>query len=120
MCTMHAITRHGYTEEVALPKIEATQCETNDMDLRGRPHSNSSDEIDLSLADRGHLSFGGGIHRCLGSHLARRELRIVVEEMLRMIPDFEISGSYEPRVHWPSGTLHLTSLPITFPKGGTA
>ena len=80
----------------------------------------NADEIDLSLADRGHLSFGGGIHRCLGSHLARRELRIVVEEMLRMIPDFEISGSYEPRVHWPSGTLHLTSLPITFPKGGTA
>ena len=45
---MHAIRRHGYAEEVDLPKNEATQCETNDMDLRGGPHANSSDEIDLS------------------------------------------------------------------------
>jgi cytochrome P450 len=76
------------------------------------------DEIDLAHADRGHLSFGGGIHRCLGSHLARRELRIVVEEFHKMIPDYEIGEGYEPKIHWPSGTLHLTSLPITFPPGG--
>jgi cytochrome P450 len=75
------------------------------------------DEIDLANADRGHLSFGGGIHRCLGSHLARRELRLVVEEFIAAIPEFELAGHSPPRVHWPSGTLHYETLPIRFPVG---
>jgi cytochrome P450 len=78
------------------------------------------DEIELTYADRGHLSFGGGIHRCLGSHLARRELRIVVEELHRMIPEYTLAEGFVPRIHWPSGTLHLTSLPITFPADPAA
>jgi cytochrome P450 len=73
------------------------------------------DEIDLDRSDFAHLSFGGGIHRCLGSHLARRELRLVVEEFHRLIPDYEIAPGFEPQVAWPSGTLHLTSLPLVFP-----
>ena len=72
-------------------------------------------DVDLSQADTGHLSFGGGIHRCLGSHLARRELRLVVEEFLAVIPEFEIQEGFEPRITWPAGTFHLESLPITFP-----
>jgi cytochrome P450 len=78
------------------------------------------DEIDLDNADRGHLSFGGGIHRCLGSHLARRELRLVVEEFVKAIPEFELAEGSTPVVHWPSGTLHYTALPITFPVRATA
>lgn len=73
------------------------------------------DAIDLEQADRGHLSFGGGIHRCLGSHLARRELRIVVEEFHRIIPDYQLAPGAEPRIVWPSGTFHLESLPLVFP-----
>jgi cytochrome P450 len=78
------------------------------------PHS---DEIDPAQADSGHLAFGGGIHRCLGSHLARRELRIIVEEFLRLIPDFEVAPGEEPEIVWPSGTFHLKSLPLVFPTG---
>ncbi|MCU4183464.1 cytochrome P450 [Acidiferrimicrobium sp. IK] len=73
------------------------------------------DSIDLGAGDRGHMSFGGGIHRCLGSHLARRELRIVVEEWLSFIPDFTLAEGVRPAVHWPSGTLHYESLPVIFP-----
>jgi cytochrome P450 len=72
------------------------------------------DHIDLSSADNGHRAFGGGIHRCLGSHLARRELRIVVEEFHKIIPDYELAPGAEPGIVWPSGTFHLTELPLVF------
>lgn len=75
------------------------------------------DEIDPAQADNGHWAFGGGIHRCLGSHLARRELRLVVEEFLAVIPDFELAPGARPAIVWPSGTLHLEALPLVFPTG---
>jgi cytochrome P450 len=85
---------------------------------REREQYEHPDEIDLAQADRGHVSFGGGIHRCLGSHLARREVRLVVEEFHRLIPEYEITPGFEPEVVWPSGTLHLASLPLVFPSVG--
>jgi cytochrome P450 len=72
------------------------------------------DDIDLGLAARAHLSFGGGIHRCLGSHLARRELRLVVEEFHKRIPEYRIESAAQPRAAWPSGTLHLESVHLAF------
>lgn len=86
---------------------------------RDPKHWANADEIDLAQADRGHLSFGGGIHRCLGSHLARRELRLVVEEFHRRIPDYGIAEDVQPRIVWPSGTLHLERLPLVFTPGGS-
>ena len=74
------------------------------------------DALDLDRVAVGHLSFGGGIHRCLGSHLARREMRLVLEEFHRLIPDYELAPDFEPRVEWPSGTLRLRELPLVFPS----
>jgi cytochrome P450 len=37
-----------------------------------------------------HLAFGGGIHRCLGSHLARQELRVAVREWHQRYPDYRV------------------------------
>jgi len=74
------------------------------------------DEIDLNAGDHGHLTFGSGIHRCLGSHLARRELRLVLEEFHKLIPDYDVAPGAEPEVVWPAGNLHLTSLPLVFPR----
>ncbi|MEU6230619.1 cytochrome P450 [Streptomyces sp. NPDC047042] len=54
------------------------------------------EEIDLDREDNRHLSFGGGIHRCLGSNLGRRELIIALEEFLRTVGDFSLADPSEP------------------------
>ena len=57
-----------------------------------------------------HLGFGAGAHRCLGSHLARAELVIVLEEWLAQIPHFELAatGPLTER----GGQLMLLSVPL--------
>lgn len=64
-----------------------------------------------------HWGFGGGPHRCLGSHLARLELRLVITEWLRRIPDFEVAPGADPKIVWPANTFALHELPLRFPPG---
>jgi cytochrome P450 len=59
-----------------------------------------------------HWGFGGGPHRCLGSHLARLELTFVVNEWLSRIPDFEVQPGYSPHITFPANTFSLSSLPL--------
>jgi len=42
-----------------------------------------------------HIAFGGGVHRCLGSHLARRELRVTLREWHKRIPEYELKPGIE-------------------------
>jgi cytochrome P450 len=51
------------------------------------------DDADVVRFDREvnrHLAFGGGVHRCLGSHLARMELRVAMREWHRRIPEYSV------------------------------
>ncbi len=69
--------------------------------------------VDLTRNPNLHATFGLGVHRCLGSHLARMELRIVIEEFHRRIPDYELASDADlVRVPFFEG---LERLPIVFP-----
>ncbi len=60
------------------------------------------DEVDTIDFDRGenrHLAFGGGAHRCLGSHLARMELRVALEEWHRLIPEYRLPDGHQLLYH---------------------
>jgi cytochrome P450 len=50
----------------------------------------AADQVVLDRADNRHAAFGLGIHRCIGSNLARMELRVALEEWMRRFPDFEL------------------------------
>jgi cytochrome P450 len=51
-----------------------------------------ADEFVLDRSGNHHFGFAGGPHRCLGIHLARREMQIALEEWLRVIPDFRVAA----------------------------
>jgi cytochrome P450 len=72
----------------------------------------STDELVMDGKVHRHWGFGGGPHRCLGSHLARIELTIVVAEWLKQIPDFELPPDYAPEIKFPSKTFALKELPL--------
>jgi cytochrome P450 len=74
--------------------------------------ANDVDVIDLDERIT-HLAFGGGIHRCLGAHLARTELRLMLEEFHARIPDYTVAGS--PTLSWPAASVSLDTLPLEFP-----
>jgi cytochrome P450 len=59
-----------------------------------------------------HIAFGGGIHRCLGSHLARLELRVALREWHKRIPEYEIEPG-ETLVYTP-GIRSIDHFPMRF------
>jgi cytochrome P450 len=70
------------------------------------------DDPDRVILDRAprHVSFGYGTHLCVGMHLARREMRIALEEFLREIPDFSLAPDADM-------TFYLAAIiqPVTLP-----
>lgn len=60
-----------------------------------------------------HIAFGGGVHRCLGSHLARRELRIALAEWHRRIPSYHLEAGHET-LEFPPGLRHVKDLMLSW------
>lgn len=66
--------------------------------------------VDYGRLPNRHLGFGLGPHRCLGIHLARREVRVALQTFLRRCPDFELDPE-SPAVAF-GGMKGLSSLPL--------
>jgi cytochrome P450 len=73
------------------------------------------DHVDFNRSGNRHLAFGGGVHRCLGSHLARLELRVAMEEIHRRIPDYAIKAGETPT--YTTGLRAVDYLPLVFAPG---
>jgi len=70
-----------------------------------------ADKVVIDRKENRHAAFGLGIHRCVGSNLARLELTVAVEELLKRIPEFGLDGP----VTWSEGTVRgPRRLPIKF------
>jgi cytochrome P450 len=75
------------------------------------------DLVQLDRAQNRHAAFGLGRHRCLGSNLARMELRVALQEWLARYPDFELSDP--AAVTWSAGQVRgPRRLPLTIRDQG--
>ena len=68
-------------------------------------------QVRFDRQDNRHIAFGAGVHRCLGSHLARRELGIVLREWHRRIPDYRIKPGHE-QLEYPKGLRHVKDMTL--------
>jgi cytochrome P450 len=72
-----------------------------------------ADKVVIDRAENRHAAFGLGIHRCIGSHLARLEMTIALEEWLARIPEFSLAP--DAVVTWSAGTVRgPRQLPLVF------
>ena len=72
----------------------------------------AADAVEFERERNRHLAFGGGPHRCLGSHLARMELRVALEEWHRRIPDYQVKTGETPR--YSPGIREVQYLPLVW------
>ncbi|MFL6839271.1 MAG: cytochrome P450, partial [Bradyrhizobium sp.] len=71
------------------------------------------DKVVIDRKENRHAAFGLGIHRCVGSNLARMEMTVAIEEWLKRIPEFRLDPA--GRVTWSEGTVRgPRQLPMLF------
>jgi cytochrome P450 family 142 subfamily A polypeptide 1 len=114
------------------PVLNFQRTATQDTELRGKkikkgqkvllcyPSANRDEDVftepDRFIADRDpnpHIGFGIGNHFCLGANLARMEIRVVLEEVLRRIPDLEYTDG-PPTMHPSTLVRSFTHMPVRF------
>lgn len=74
-----------------------------------------ADKVIIDRKENRHAAFGLGIHRCVGSNLARMEMLVAIEEWLKRIPDFRLDPSRDMK--WSEGTVRgPRQLPLLLGK----
>jgi len=106
---------------------------TRDVELRGQqihegdnvlllyPSANRDEDVfvdpfrfDVERTPNEHVAFGFGTHFCLGNSLARLELRVMFEELLRRLPDLELVSAEEPAFRPANFVSGYESMPVRF------
>jgi cytochrome P450 len=82
---------------------------------RDPEHFERPDEVIIDREHNRHVAFGAGIHRCVGSNLARMEMRVAIEEFLARVPEFELREDAE--VTWAGGQVRgPRTIPVRINK----
>lgn len=113
-----ALTAHpdirqiGFVGSTAVGALVNTHLTTANRDETcwPRPH-----DIDFHRPDNPHTSFGVGVHRCLGTHLARLEMQLLFEEWHRRIPEYAIAEGTSHRARLVRANIGMESLRLTIP-----
>ena len=72
------------------------------------------DRFDVRRSHNHQVAFGFGTHFCLGASLARLEIRVMFEELVRRIPDWRLAPGAEPRIVPASFARAYDAVPIEF------
>lgn len=101
--------------EVAGAPIKAgdTVCCSMTLACRDGQEFDSPDMLDIAHSPRRHLAFGYGPHTCIGMHLAKLEVKVVLERWLERVPTFRITPGEETPSHGGS-LMALDALPLTW------
>ena len=91
-------------------KVEGCPVKPGNMVLLSFPAANrdpavfpDADKVVLDRKQNPHAAFGLGIHRCIGSNLARMEMTVALEEWLKRIPEFRLDPASP--IKWSQGTV---------------
>jgi cytochrome P450 len=77
----------------------------------------SPNEIDIERKITVNPAFSFGPHRCIGSHIARLEARLTLEQLLRRMPDLAVAAGQQPTYSNSTITRNMDSLPLVFTPG---
>jgi cytochrome P450 len=71
--------------------------------------------LDVRRKSRGHVAFGFGAHRCLGQHIARVELEVAIETLLRRIPNLRLAVDLDQvRFRLSTSSFGVYELPVSW------
>jgi cytochrome P450 len=70
-------------------------------------------EVNFHRPRKPILAFAGGVHACMGAHLARLEMRVSIMQFLKRIPDFQVRAGTKIE-YWPGGVVGPKALPLTW------
>ncbi|MCK9685652.1 cytochrome P450 [Scleromatobacter humisilvae] len=110
--TTRYATRDVELAGVTIKKGDNVTCSTI-LASRDPREFERSDEVLLDRSPNLHNAFSYGPHRCIGSHLARRELVIGLEEWLKRIPPFRLKDGQALEAHG-GGVFGLEALPLVW------